>query len=93
VGRVWAAEYDLDVVAELLDDSSMYGECKWWKDPVGENMLERLLETSGQAKYGTRNAHTQYVLFSRSGFTPALKTRAKKDQRFHLVGPERLLRK
>lgn len=93
VGRVWAADHDLDVAAELLDGSSVYGECKWWKDPVGENVLERLLETSGQAKYGTRNAHTQYVLFSRSGFTPALKTCARKDPQLHLVGPERLLGK
>jgi uncharacterized protein len=92
VGRVWAAEYDLDVAAELLDGSSVYGECKWWKDPVGENVLERLLETSGQAKYGTRNAQTQYVLFSRSGFTAALKARARKDRQLHLIGPAILLK-
>jgi uncharacterized protein len=92
VGRVWAAEYDLDVAAELLDGSSVYGECKWWKNPVCENVLERLLETSGQAKYGTRTAQTQYVLFSRSGFTPALKAHARKDPQLHLMGPERLLK-
>ena len=92
VGRVWAAEYDLDVAAELLDGSSVYGECKWWKDPVGENVLEHLLETSGQSKYGVRDGRTQYVLFSRSGFTPALEARAKRDTNLHLVGLERLLR-
>ena len=91
VGRVWAADYDLDVAAELLDGSSVYGECKWWKDPVGENVLEHLLETSAQSKYGSRDEHTQYVLFSRSRFTAALEARAKRDARLHLVGLEHLL--
>jgi uncharacterized protein len=92
VGRIWAAEYDLDVAAKLLDGSSVYGECKWWKDPVGENVLERLLETCGQTKYGTRTAQTQYVLFSRSGFTAALKACARKDEQLHLIGPAHLLK-
>ena len=91
VGRVWAADYDLDVAGELLDGSSVYGECKWWKDPVGENVLERLLETAGRAKYGTRDKRTQYLLFSRSGFTPALKARAKRGAQLHLIGLEHLL--
>jgi uncharacterized protein len=85
IGRVWAGDYDLDVAGELLDGSSVYGECKWWKDAVGENVLERLLETSKRAKYGSRDARTQYLLFSRSGFTPALKARAKREPKLHLV--------
>ena len=41
VGRVWAADYDLDVVAELADGRSrslLVGECKWWKTAVGANV-------------------------------------------------------
>jgi uncharacterized protein len=93
VGRVWAANYDLDVAGELLDGSTIYGECKWWKDKVGENVLERLLETSAQAKYGTKDERTQYLLFSKSGFTPALKARAKHDKNLYLVTLEKLLGK
>ena len=91
VGRVWAADYDLDVAGEILNGSSVYGECKWWKDPVGENILEHLLETSTQSKYGSRDGRTQYMLFSRSGFTAALEARAKRDGKLHLIGLERLL--
>ena len=60
VGRVWAADYDLDVAGELLDGSSLYGECKWWKDPVGENVLERLLETSGARQ--VRNPRREHAV-------------------------------
>jgi hypothetical protein len=28
-----------DIAGKLLDGSMIYGECKWWKDPVGENIL------------------------------------------------------
>ncbi len=93
VGRIWTANYDLDVAGELLDGSTIYGECKWWKDKVGENVLERLLETSAQAKYGTSDERTQYLLFSKFGFTPALKARAKQDKKLHLVTLEKLLGK
>jgi hypothetical protein len=59
---------------------------------VDDNVLERLLETSEQAKYGNRNAQTQYVLFSKSGFTAMLKARARKDPQLHLIGPAHLLK-
>jgi uncharacterized protein len=93
VGRVWAANYDLDVAGELLDGATLFGECKWWKDKVGENVLERLLETSAQAKYGTSDERTQYLLFSKSGFTPALKVRARQNKALHLVTLEKLFGK
>jgi uncharacterized protein len=91
VGRVWAADYDLDVAGKLIKGGTLYGECKWWKDPIGENVLERLLETSPQSNYGERNKQTHYLLFSRSGFTPALEARAEQDVNLHLVRLEHLL--
>jgi AAA+ ATPase superfamily predicted ATPase len=38
VGRIWHADFDIDVAGKLLDGSMIYGECKWWKDPVGEKL-------------------------------------------------------
>jgi uncharacterized protein len=91
VGRVWAADYDLDVAGKLIKGGTLYGECKWWKDPIGENVLERLLETSPQSNYGERNKQTHYLLLSRSGFTPALEARAEQDANLHLLGLDHLL--
>jgi uncharacterized protein len=93
LGRIWAGDYDLDLAGSLLDGSSLYGECKWWIDLVGEKVLERLLETSNQTKYGTRDECTQYLLFSRSGFSTALKPRMKKQTNLHLIGLDALFEK
>ena len=75
----------------LLDGSSFYGECKWWQEAVGENILERLLETSRRAGYGVQNAETRFALFSRSGFTTALTKRAENDPQLELFSPARML--
>lgn len=91
VGQVWAGDYDLDVAGTLLDGSSFYGECKWWQEAVGENILERLLETSRRAGYGVQNAETRFALFSRSGFTTALTKRAENDPQLELFSPARML--
>lgn len=44
VGRIWGADFDIDIAGTLLDGSMIYGESKWWKDPVGENILDQLIE-------------------------------------------------
>jgi uncharacterized protein len=92
VGQVWAGDYDLDVAGTLLDGSHFYGECKWWKDEVGENVFERLLETSSRTGYDQRNGQTHYALYSRGGFTPGLTQRAALTPRLELISLERMLR-
>ena len=91
VGQIWAADYDLDVTGELLDGSRLYGECKWWQDRVGENILERLLETSKQAEQNPKNP--KYLLFSRNGFTPSLIQRAQDTTQLHLISLSNLMGK
>jgi uncharacterized protein len=91
VGRIFAANFDLDVAGISINRASVYGECKWWKDPVGENILEHLLQTSSQSPYGSVNETTQYFVFSKKGFTPSLRARAKTTANLHLIAPEQLL--
>jgi hypothetical protein len=54
----------------------LYGECKWWKDLVGENILDELIERASRTDYGRDNQKRQFVLYARTGFTTALRRRA-----------------
>ena len=91
VGRIWAADYDIDVAATLLNGEQVFGECKWWAGPVGLNVLERLQQTSGRTAYRRADSGAYLLLFSRSGFTPELTAQADTDPRLILAGPDRLL--
>lgn len=91
VGQIWAADYDIDVAGELLDGSMLFGECKWWKDPVGEGVLDRLLECSEKTSYGRGNLRRSYILYSRNGFTADVKTRASANPDIHMFTPIELL--
>ncbi len=88
VGQIWASDHDLDVAGILLDGRFLYGECKWWKDLVGENVLNRLEETSSQH----RTEPPIKLLFSKSGFTKALEQRAKTDPNVLLISLPKLLK-
>ena len=90
VGRIWGADFDLDVVVDSLDGTLLLGECKWWQERVGLNILEMLRERRVKTPYG-RAQPVQYALFSRSGFTEELKQHALEHSEVHLVSLERLL--
>jgi uncharacterized protein len=91
VGQIWASDFDIDVAGTLLDGSMIYGECKWWRDPVGENVLDHLVECAGKTAYGKGVPKRHYLLYSKSGFTPDLKKRAKADRSICLFTPNNLL--
>ena len=78
VGAHWESDLEIDVLTENVDGSHWFGECKWWNAPVGENVLNRLIENA--AKVGDQWKQTpRYVLFSANGFTAALRQRAAKE--------------
>jgi AAA+ ATPase superfamily predicted ATPase len=91
VGQLWAASYDIDVAGTLLDGTALYGECKWWKDPVGENVLDALLERSRTTGFGRDADRRAYLMYSRAGFTAGTRARAKADPSIHLFTPAELL--
>lgn len=91
VGQVWAADYDIDVVGLLLDGTALFGECKWRRDQVGQNVLDRLVDCSQRTSYGRTAPSRSFVLYSRSGYTDSARQRADGGQAFHLLGPQELL--
>lgn len=91
VGQIWHADYDIDIAGRLLDDSMIYGECKWWSDPVGENVLNTLSSRAHLTNYGSGARHRYLVLCSRKGFTSEPQTRAAHDPSILLYSPETLL--
>ncbi|MEC4273681.1 ATP-binding protein [Adlercreutzia sp. R25] len=79
VGSWWgAADVELDVVGLSTEEGrAVFGECKFWKSPVGVNVLNHLEEQASKAlktsAFGPYRDSPQYVLFSISGFTAELR--------------------
>ena len=78
IGGHWQSNLEIDILTENVDGSHWFGECKWWNAPVGENILNHLIEkTTWVPNQWQRNP--LYILFSANGFTDALKWRAEKE--------------
>jgi len=78
VGAHWGSDVEIDVLTENLDGSHSFGECKWRKAPVGENVLTHLIDNA-QKVPGAWQQHPRYLLFSVSGWTDTLKHRAAEE--------------
>jgi uncharacterized protein len=92
VGRIWQADYDIDVAGRLLDGSMLYGECKWWGNLIGESVLDELIERSARTDYGRGNDRRYFVLYTKTGSTPALQRRAATQPWIALHTPQTMLR-
>jgi AAA+ ATPase superfamily predicted ATPase len=77
VGQWWFKEHELDVLG-LTDEGLVAGECKFTSSPVSEGVLADLERTTEQVQWsqGPADGETQYVLFSRSGYTTDLENQA-----------------
>lgn len=78
VGAHWGSNLEIDVLTENVDESHWFGECKWWNAPVGENVLNHLIENAAKVPDQWKR-NPRYILFSANGFTDALKWRAEKE--------------
>ena len=92
IGRIWQSNFDIDIAGTLLDGSMLYGECKWWAEPVGENVLDELIERASRTEFGRGNDRRQFVLYARKGFTAALRKRAAAEGGIALHTPQSMLR-
>ena len=87
IGRYWDSKTEIDVVALDPDGKNIIvGECKYWKDPVGINILRDLEEKSKAVSWNKAACKTWYVLFSSSGFTPELEALAEQREDVLLFG-------
>lgn len=76
IGSWWSRKSDVevDVVASSKKGYSVLGSCKWWAKPVGENVLDELIEA--RAAIGPKAARARLVIFAKTDFTEALRERA-----------------
>ncbi len=81
IGGWWRAAAEVDIVAVRDGGGVLLGECKWSRCRVGVDVLDKLIANTGAvtADIGGYSGTTGYALWSRSGFTPALKKRAGED--------------
>ena len=69
----------IDIAALDPDGKNLIlGECKYWADPVGINVLSSLEEKAKSVTWNLQDRRTFYVLFGANGFTPELETYVSK---------------
>jgi hypothetical protein len=90
IGRWWGnnpkerREEEIDFIG-ISRDAAVFGECKWRNRTVGEDVIDDLMR-----KADLFSAYTgkHYVLFSKSGFTAPLVSRARQQTNITLVSVE-----
>lgn len=73
LGRWWDGKDEIDLVGLAYGDVALVGECKWTNAPVGIEVFDNLRRKALKLPADT----PLWVLASRSGFTPAIRERAK----------------
>lgn len=75
IGRYWDSNVEIDIAALDPDRKNLIlGECKYWTEPVGVNILKDLERKAESVTWESGRRKTNYVLFSISGFTPELES-------------------
>ena len=78
IGRWWDSRNEIDIAAIDPDGSNLIlGECKFWQEPVGSNILYALEQKAAAVEWRKDRRHTWLILFSAAGFTDELKELAK----------------
>ncbi len=92
VGKWWNNNSEMDLMmVNTRENRILFGEVKWWKHPVGLNVLDDLKAKSAQVEWGKGVRKESFILFSRSGFTDALLRRARVEN-VALVHGDRLVK-
>lgn len=86
IGRYWDNKTEIDIAAIDPEGKNLIlGECKYWSEPVGVNILTALEEKAKNVTWNKDTRKTHYVLFSASGFTPELEKYASERKDVILV--------
>lgn len=74
IGSYWDANTEIDIAAIDPDGHNLIlGECKYWQEPVGENILRELEQKAENVAWNRYHRKTWFVMFSISGFTDELR--------------------
>jgi AAA+ ATPase superfamily predicted ATPase len=80
VGAWWSPRGEIDVVAASDEARALLvGECKWSVNAVGGNVLEDLRRAALALQAEGDWERVYFALFTRSGFTPALRELAARE--------------
>jgi AAA+ ATPase superfamily predicted ATPase len=83
IGRWWDKYNEIDVVGVSNEfNSILFGEVKWSRKKVGENVFLELKKKAEKVKWGDTKTNRFYVLFSKNGFTNGMLSLAKKEETF-----------
>lgn len=74
IGRYWDAHTEIDICALDPDGKNIIvGECKYWKDKMGLNVLYDLEKKATTIRWNKDDRRMWYVLCSANGYTDELK--------------------
>ena len=74
IGRWWSGSDEIDVVGLSAGEKRVvWGECKFWKDPVGANVLRTLEDKVARVPWEKDARAETFAIFSVSGFTDELR--------------------
>ena len=80
IGRWWDKGVEIDIVGVNPDlNSILFGEVKWSVKPIGTDVFEALRSKVGKVTWGGPGRKEYYCLFSKSGFTDAMSTKAEAE--------------
>lgn len=86
VGRWWDGNTEIDIVAlDNAGNNIVFGECKYWKEKVGANVLFALEEKAKVVRW-RENCKKHFVLFAINGFTDELIHLAENREDVLLLG-------
>jgi AAA+ ATPase superfamily predicted ATPase len=92
IGRWWSKSAEIDLLAIDEESKTVYfGECKWTRKKVGEDIYKELIEKSKFVDWQRDHRKNRFILFSRSGFTQGMIEIAKKENVL-LIYKDRLVR-
>lgn len=78
IGRYWDKDTEIDIAAvDLIENNLLVGECKYWQEPVGLNVLTELERKTDKISWRKDCRKEWFVLFSMCGFTEELIESAK----------------
>ncbi|WP_457641368.1 ATP-binding protein [Persephonella sp.] len=86
IGRWWDKDKEIDIVA-LGENEILFGECKYWENPVGLNVLNDLIQKSKSVNRN-KNKQEYFAIFSKAGFTKELKDLATRKSNILLFSLE-----
>lgn len=73
IGRWWDGKNEIDIAAVDPEGKNLIlGECKYWQEPVGINILWELEAKAGYVSWQKQSRRVWYVLFGAAGFTEEL---------------------